>query len=439
MIVKSVEKKENNTATFQVDLDKAEFEAALHKAYLKNKKSISVPGFRKGKAPRMVIEGMFGQDVFYDDAVNELAPEAFNLAVEQEDLKTVGRPSITDVNVSDEKELTLSFETALYPVATLGEYKGLEAPKAAVEVTDADVDAELEKIQTRNARLVTVERPAADGDTAVIDFEGFLDGVPFDGGKGESHSLVLGSGQFIPGFESQVVGMSTGEEKDLDITFPEDYHADLAGKAVVFKVKVNEVKESQSPALDDEFAKDVSEFDTLDEYKADIKENLMKARETAAEEQFKEALMKKAVENMQVEIPDAMIEEQQDLLINDYAQNLAMQGYSLEQYLGMMGMDVNMFRTSARPAALRQIESELLLSAIADAEAIECSPEEIEEEYQKAAESYNVDLETIKKAVEETAIVKDMRLRKASEIIYSTAIATEPVEEVQEDKADTAE
>lgn len=435
MIVKNVEKKENNTATFQVELDRSEFSAAINKAYLKNRKSINVPGFRRGKAPRMVIEGMFGADVFYDDAMNEAAPEAFNFAVEQEGLKTVGRPSVSDMSVSDDKELTISFETAVYPAVTLGEYKNLEAPRDKVEVTDADVDEELSKIQKRNARLVTVARAAADGDTVVIDFEGFLNGVPFDGGKGEGHSLVLGSGQFVPGFEEQVAGMSAGEEKDIDITFPEDYHEDLAGKAVVFKVKVNEVKESQEPELDDEFAKDVSEFDTLEEYKADLRANLEKSRESAADEKFREALLKKAVENMTVEIPAAMIEEQQDLLINDYAQNLAMQGYSLEQYLGMMGMDVNMFRSSARPAAQRQIESELLLTNIAQAEGFECTAEEIEAEYKKVAESHGMEIDAVKKAVDEETLAKDIKLRKASEVIYSTGIATDPV--IEEDETET--
>ena len=437
MIVKSVEKKENNTATFQVEIDKAEFDAAVNKAYLKNKKSIAVPGFRKGKAPRMIIEGMYGADVFYDDAVNDLAPEAFSFATEKEELKTVGRPSVSDVNISDDKVLTLSFETALYPVATLGEYKNLEAPKDNIEVTDEDVDAELSNVLKRNARLVTVERAAADGDTAVIDFDGYLDGEQFEGGQADGHSLVLGSGQFVPGFEEQVIGLSAGDEKDIDITFPEDYHAELAGKAVVFKVKVNEIKESQMPELDDEFAKDVSEFDTLDEYKADLRTNLEKTRETAAQDKFKDALLKKAIENMQVEIPDAMVEEQQDIMINDYSQNLAMQGYSLDQYLGMMGMDVNLFRASSRPTAVRQIESELLLSNVAEAEKVECTAEEIDEEYKRIAESYGVDLDTVKKAVDEETITRDLKLKKASDVIYDSGIATEPVAE--EENAETAE
>ena len=437
MIVKSVEKKENNTATFQVEIDKAEFEAAVNKAYLKNKKSIAVPGFRKGKAPRMIIEGMYGADVFYDDAINGLAPDAFSFAAEKEELKTVGRPSVSDMNISDDKVLTLSFETALYPVVTLGEYKNLEAPKDKVEVTDEDVETELNTVLKRNSRLVTVERAAADGDTAVIDFDGYLDGVRFDGGQAEGHSLVLGSGQFVPGFEEQVIGLSAGDEKDIDITFPEDYHAELAGKAVVFKVKVNEIKESQMPELDDEFAKDVSEFDTLDEYKADLRANLEKTRETAAQDKFKDALLKKAIENMQTEIPDAMVEEQQDVMMNDYSQNLAMQGYSFDQYLGMMGMDANLFRASSRPTAVRQIESELLLNNVADAEKIECTAEEIDEEYKRIAESYGVDLDTVKKAVDEETITRDLRLKKASEVIYSSGIATEPVAE--EEKAEAAE
>ena len=269
MIVKNVRKKEKSTVTFDVLCDAAEFEKAVNEAYLRNKSKIFVPGFRKGKAPRMVIEGMYGKDVFYDDAADELAPVAFNFALEKRDLRTVGNPLVKKVDVSDAKELTISFVTAVWPEVTLGQYKGLEAPKAKVEITDGQVDEELEKIRRRNSRIQSVERPAKLEDTAVIDYEGSVDGVPFDGGKAEGHNLVLGSGAFIPGFEDQVVGMGAGEERDINVTFPEDYaEKSLAGKAAVFHVKCNEVKETQLPALDDEFAKDVSEFDTLAEYRA---------------------------------------------------------------------------------------------------------------------------------------------------------------------------
>lgn len=434
MIVKSIEKRENNTATFQVKIDKNEFEAAVNRAYMKNKKNIMVPGFRKGKAPRMVIEGMYGSDVFYEDAINDLSPVAFQFGVDQEALETVGRPAITDMNISEEKELTLTFETALYPVATLGQYKGLEAPKAAVKVEESDVDAELELLRMRNARIQTVDRPAADGDTAVIDFEGFIDGAAFEGGKGENYDLLLGSGQFIPGFEEQVMGMSAGEEKDINLTFPEDYHRDLAGKDVVFHVKLNEVKETILPKLDDEFAKDVSEFDTLEEYRNSIRENLLKKREEAAERAFKDALIDKAAENMTVQIPDAMAEEQLDGIVNEYAQNLAMQGYDFQQYLGMLGMDFNSFRNNMRPAALRQIKVELLLTKISEEEKLECTDEEVEAELVRLSELYKIDLENVKMSVPTESLARDLRLRKAAEIIYDSGIPTEPAEEPTEEK-----
>ena len=436
MIVKSVEKRENNTATFQVEIDKDAFESAVNRAYLKNKKSISVPGFRKGKAPRMVIEGMYGADVFYDEAVNDLAPGAFAFAVEQEKLDAVGRPTMSDMNVSDEKVLTLSFETALYPVVTLGQYKGLEVPKDSAAVSDEEVDAELTRVRKRNARIETVERAAAEGDTAVIDFEGFMDGKPFDGGKGEGYSLVLGSHSFVPGFEEQVVGMSAGEEKDISLTFPEDYHEGLAGKDVVFHVKCTEVKESILPELDDEFAKDVSEFDTLDAYKADIRAKQEETRSKSVERAFREAVLNKAVENMQVEVPDAMLDEQHETMLNEYGQNLAAQGIDLEQYVAMMGMDMGTFRMNTRPSALQQVKINLLLDAVAKAENIEVTDEEVEEELQKLADAYKMELDAVRKAVPADSLKKDITERKAADLVCGSAVPTEPAKEEEKKEAE---
>ena len=316
MIVKNVEKKEKSTVTFDVVCDAAEFEKAINSAYLKNKSKIFVQGFRKGKAPRMVIEGMYGKDVFYDDAADELAPAAYAFAVEQEGLRAVGTPAVRGVDVAEDKTLTLSFLTAIWPEVTLGQYKGVEAPKAKVEVTDEQVEQDIERTRKRNGRIVAVERAAQDGDTAVIDYEGSVDGVPFDGGKAEGHSLLLGSNSFIPGFEDQVIGMSAGEEKDLNVTFPEEYHEpSLAGKAAVFHVKCNEIKEVQLPDLDDEFVKDVSEFDTLDEYRTSIRERLAKNQEADAEADYQNELIYKAGDNITADIPDAMVEEQIDNMI----------------------------------------------------------------------------------------------------------------------------
>ncbi len=430
MIVKNVEKQEKSTVSFDVLCDAAEFEKAVNGAYLKNKGKIFVPGFRKGKAPRMVIEGMYGKDVFYDDAADALAPEAFRFAAEQEKLRTVGNPAVKGVDVSDAKELTLSFVTAVWPEVTLGQYKGLEAPKAKAEVTDEQVDAELEKIRKRNSRIVTVERPAKLEDTAVIDYAGTVDGVPFDGGKAEGHNLVLGSGMFIPGFEDQVVGMSAGEEKDVNVTFPEDYHEkSLAGKAAVFHVKCNEVKENQMPDLDDEFAKDVSEFDTLDEYKASVRERLVKSAEAEADSAWRSALIEQAGDNMTAEIPDAMVEEQLDNMTREYDQNLQMNGLNLELYLKYLGQDVKAFREQLRPTADRRVKTDLVLDKIAETEALTVTDEEVEEEYGKLAEQYGMEIDKVKAALGREIVEGDLKTRKAAEFIYANGVATEPAEE----------
>jgi trigger factor len=430
MIVKNVEKKEKSTVSFDVLCDAAEFEKALNAAYLKNKSKIFVQGFRKGKAPRMIIEGMYGKDVFYEEATDELAPTAFTFASEQEKLRTVGTPSVTNVDVSEGKELTISFVTAVWPEVTLGEYKGIEAPRAKVEITEEQVDAEMAKIQKRNARIVAVERPAQNGDTATIDFEGSVDGVPFDGGKGEGYGLVLGSNSFIPGFEDQVVGMTAGEEKDIDVTFPEDYHeASLAGKPAVFHVKVSEVKEEQLPELDDEFAKDVSDFDTLADYRNAVKNRIDVSEKDAAEADFQNALIEKAGDSITAEIPEAMVEEQIDSMIREYDQNLQMNGLNLQMYMQYIGQDINTFRNQCRPTAERRVKTELLLDKIAEVEGIEVTAEEIAEEYQKVADQYDTELATVKSAVPESAIVGDMKARRAAEIIFNTGVPTEPVAE----------
>lgn len=432
MIVKGVEKKENNMVSLVLEFTKEEFEGALQRAYLKNKKKIAVPGFRKGKAPRMVVEGMYGSEVFYDDAINDISPDAFDKAVEQESLRVVGRPTITDMNVSDDKELTLTIETAIYPEVTLGEYKGLEAPKKEVQVAETDVDAEVNQVRERNARQVTVERAAENGDTVVIDFEGFMDGTPFEGGKGEDHSLELGSGQFVPGFEEQVVGMTAGEEKDIPITFPENYHAELAGKDVIFKVKAKEVKVKELPELDDEFAKDVSEFDTLEAYKEDVKKNLLEAREKSATDEFHKALIQKACEGMTVEIPEPMIDEEMASSMRELSQNLAMQGMRLEDYLQMTGMDLETFRASSRPSVIGKIKTQLLLEKVAEVEDISVNEEETEAEFNQLAEQYNMELSKIKEAITADDLQNSIRLEKAAQVIYNTGVATAPVEEKEE-------
>ena len=436
MIVKNVEKKENNTAVFQVESDAAEFEAAVNGAYLKNKASIYIPGFRKGKAPRAVVEGMYGKDVFYQDAMDELAPQAFEQGVKEAELRFVGAPSITDVNVTDEHTVVYSFTVTLYPEVTLGQYKGIEATRETVTVSDEDVNAEVESVRKRNARKVSVEREAQMGDTANIDFDGFLNGERFDGGKAEGYDLELGSNSFVPGFEEQVVGMQIGEEKDLDITFPEEYVEDLAGKAVVFKVKLNSLTVSELPELDDEFAKDVSEFDTLDEYKADIRANLEKRRQDEAEEKVRSEIMHKAAENMTVEIPEVMVQEKVEEILRNYAANFGLNSRDMEyaQLLQMMGLDENTINVSIRPGAQVQVKNDLLIETVIKAENIEVTDEEVEEYLNKVAESIQAQPEEVKNYFGLEFLAGERKKEKATNLIIDSAVITEAAPE--EEKAE---
>ena len=436
MIVKNVEKKENNTAVFQVESDAAEFEAAVNGAYLKNKASIYIPGFRKGKAPRAVVEGMYGKDVFYQDAMDELAPQAFEQGVKEAELRFVGAPSITDVNVTDERTAADTFTVTLYPEVTLGQYKGIEASRETVTVSDEDVNAEVESARKRNARKVSVEREAQMGDTANIDFDGFLNGERFDGGKAEGYDLELGSNSFVPGFEEQIVGMQIGEEKDLDITFPEEYVEDLAGKAVVFKVKLNSLTVSELPELDDEFAKDVSEFDTLDEYKADIRANLEKRRQDEAEEKVRSEIMHKAAENMTVEIPEVMVQEKVEEILRNYAANFGLNSRDMEyaQLLQMMGLDENTVNVSIRPGAQVQVKNDLLIEAVIKAENIEATDEEVEEYLNKVAESIQAQPEEVKNYFGLEFLAGERKKEKATNLIIDSAVITEAAPE--EEKAE---
>ena len=436
MIVKNVEKKENNTALFQVESDAAEFEAAVNGVYLQNKASIYIPGFRKGKAPRAVVEGMYGKDVFYQDALDELAPKAFEQGVKESELRFVGAPSISDVNVTDERTAVFTFSVTLYPEVTLGQYKGIEATRETVNVSDEDVNAEVESVRKRNARKVSVEREAQMGDTANIDFDGFLNGERFDGGKAEGYDLELGSSSFVPGFEEQIVGMQIGEEKDLDITFPEEYVEDLAGKAVVFKVKLNSLTVSELPELDDEFAKDVSEFDTLDEYKADIRANLEKRRQDEAEEKVRSEIMHKAAENMTVEIPDVMVQEKVEEILRNYAANFGLNSRDMDyaQLLQMMGLDENTINISIRPGAQVQVKNDLLIEAVIKAENIEATDEEVEEYLNKVAESIQAQPEEVKNYFGLEFLAGERKKEKATNLIIDSAVITEAAPE--EEKAE---
>ena len=426
MNVKSTEQA-NGIAKIVIEIEKPEFETALNKAYNKAKKDILVPGFRKGKAPRKVIEGMYGATVFYEDAVNEIFPEVYEKAVIEQKIKAVGGPSVSDMDVND-GVVTLTVETALYPEVTLGEYKGIEVPRAAVTVSDEDIQAEVDRMAQRNSRIETVERPVQEGDTVVLDFEGFDNGVAFEGGKAENFNLKIGSHQFVPGFEEALIGMSAGEEKDIDVTFPENYTPELAGKPVVFKCKIHEVKETVMPEIDDEFAKDVSEFDTMEALREDIRNGMLKERQDAAARQFENAAVEKAAANMTCEIPACMIDEQVEKHLEQFAYQLQMSGMTMEDYAKMVGDDMTGLRNSMRPMAETTVRSNILLSAVVEAENIGVSDEEVEAEFASLAEQYKMEVEKVKAAVSAENVKADLSAKKAVKLIVDNAVAVEPAE-----------
>ena len=426
MKVNSVERSGNN-ATVVVEIDKDLMESGINKAYLKARKNIMVPGFRKGKASRKMIESLYGAHVFYEDGLEEIFPEVYDFSVaKQEGLKAIGRPSLTDMKINDDGTVTLTLTTEVYPEVTLGQYKGLEVEKAEATVTDEQVEAELNRMAENVASTETVDGPAQMGNTANIDFEGFEDGVPFEGGKGENHDLKLGSGSFVPGFEEQVVGMSAGEEKDINITFPENYHADLAGKAVVFHVKVNKVTETVVPAMDDEFAKDVSEFDTLDALKADIRAKAMERAQKNVQNEFETACIAKAAENTTVELPNALVERELDTQMERFAYQLQMGGYSMEQYAKMMGGDVNTMRNAFRPAAEKAAKESVTLEKIAETENVAVTDEEIAAEIESLAKQYDLTVEKVKEMVPAEELTESLKTRKAVQIIVDSAVAVAP-------------
>jgi trigger factor len=420
-----------------VEVSAEEFEAAVEKAYRKQRGSIRVPGFRPGKAPRKIIENMYGSGVFYEEAVNEALPDAYSSAVKEQELEVVGYPEVELLSVGKEG-FSFKATVAVYPEVTLGQYKGVEAPKAEVSVTDEDVEGRVKEMADRNSRMVSVEdRAVAKGDVANIDFEGFLDGVPFDGGKGDSFDLEIGSGQFVPGFEDQVAGMSISEEKDIDITFPEDYHADLAGKTVVFHVKVNAIKVKELPALDDEFAKDVSEFDTLDELKKDVREKMLAEREEAAKRAFEDAAMSKVAAGIQADIPDAMIEEQAKRFVDNFRMQLQSQGVPYEEYMKMTGMEEEKLLADARVPAEGQVRMDLAIAAIVKAEGLEASDEDVEAEYNKMAAQYGMDVENVKKYLDDAVIKEQIVRAKAVELVAAAAVPVKPEEvKAEEPKAE---
>ena len=426
MSVKNVEKVEKSQVALTIEVGAAEFEAAIEKAYQKMRKKINVQGFRPGKAPRKMIEKMYGAEVFFEEAINNAFPEAYDAAIKEQELKVVGYPDVEMVGECTKEGFTFKAVVPVYPEVTLGEYKGLSAEKDEVKVAAADVNERLKGMQERNTRLVSVEREAQNGDTVVIDFEGFLDGVAFEGGKGENYSLELGSSSFVPGFEEQLVGLKAGDEKDLDITFPEEYTPELAGKAVVFKVKVHEVKGKEVPELDDEFAKDVSEFDTLKELKADLKKKITEEREKAATNAFEDKLMEMVADNLTVEVPDAMVENQARQFIDNFKMQLSQSGIPFDQYMKMTGNDEEKMMAEAKGPALRQVKVDLAIAAIIKAENIEISDEEVEAEYNRLAEMYGMEVEMVKKYLTDDQIKDQLCTQKAVSVVADSAVVIKP-------------
>ena len=437
MSVKSCEKLEKSKVALTIEVGAEEFEAAVNKAYLKMRGKMSIPGFRPGKAPRKIIEGMYGADVFYEEAVNIVLPQAYEAAVKEQELDVVGYPEV-DLENCGKEGVTFKCTVAVYPEVKLGQYKGLEAPKAEVKVMAADVNARLKEMADRNSRLVSVERAVKKGDTANIDFEGFDNGVAFEGGKGENFDLEIGSGSFVPGFEDQLIGMKAGEEKEINITFPENYTPELAGKPVVFKVKINEVKAKEVPAIDDEFAKDVSEFDTLKELKADMKKKMTEERKIAAQQAFEDALMKKVADGIEADIPEDMVKAQAERMLEGFKQQLASQGIPFEQYLQMTGMTNETFLAQAHQPALDQVRMDLAVEAIVKAEGLEASDEDVENEMKNIAEKYGMDPESVKKYLPADQVKEQVIREKVIKVVADAGVAVAPVEEEkkEEEKAE---
>ena len=424
MKLTNVEKKEKNQVALSIVVEADVFEAACQKSYRKNASSINIQGFRKGKAPRKMIEKLYGPEIFYDDAMNECIPDAYEAAVKEAGLKVVSQPSITEVDVKD-GEFLFTAVVFVKPEVVVKDYKGIEAEKDDVTVSAEEVEAELKRMQDRNARQVSVERESKKGDIVNLDFEGFVDGVAFEGGKGEKFDLELGSGMFIPGFEEQLEGKNVGDECDVNVTFPEEYNEkSLAGKPAVFKCKINEIKENQKPELDDEFAKDVSEFDTIAELKADLEKNLQERKNDSAQTSFQERVMDKVIETMEADIPDAMVETQLDRVADDFSYRLAMQGMEFESYLKMTGMTMEQFRSVFTPQALRQVKIRLALEKVAELEGMDITEEDLNAEFDKLAENNKMDIEKVKELLAAEDLKGDMLCQKANDFILANAVAT---------------
>lgn len=443
MSLKNVNKPETNVVEIEFTSDKAAFDAACDKAYKKNVGSISVPGFRKGKAPKHIIEKMYGKGVFYDEALNEIVNPAFADAIKGQDFKMVSQPEFDVVSIDDDG---VTFKAKFYvkPEVEITDYIGIPVTKTVREASDEDADNEISDTQKRNSRQVEVtDRAAQDGDIVVIDFDGYVDDKPFEGGKAEKYNLTLGSGQFIPGFEEQIVGKNIGDEFDVNVTFPAEYHAaELAGKPAVFKIKLHEIKFNELPALDDEFAKDVSEFDTFAEYKADVKAKIQDRYNKQADGEVEEQLIGALIEKLKAEIPEPMYVAETENFVRDFDGRLRMQGLDLKTYFKYTGLDLDALRKQMRPQAERQVKTRLALEKIVELEGIKPTDEEIAAEYDRIAKAYNMELDKVKEMVDEAAIAEDVAVKKAVDLVKEKAVVTEKAYEepkTEETKAEDAE
>ncbi len=435
----TVENLEKSMAKITITVDADAFEEAMVKSYNKNKKNISIQGFRKGKAPRKMVEKLYGPEVFYEDAANFAIPDAYEEAAKESGLEIVSRPEIDVVEIEKGKDFVFTATVAVKPEVTLGDYKGIEVEKKTVKVMAADVNAEIDKVREQNSRMITVEnRGIKKDDTAVIDFEGFVDGEPFQGGKGEDYSLVIGSHSFIDTFEDQLVGKKADEEVDVNVTFPEEYHeASLKGKPALFKVTVKEIKKKELPKLDDEFASEVSEFETLKEYKASVKKNLTERRKEEAKREKENEVVEKVVENITVELPEPMIDEQTQQMIQEFAGRLSSQGLSFDQYMQMTGMTADALMGQMKPEAEKRIRTRLALEAIVDAEKIKATAKDIDKEIENMANMYQMEVDKIKEMIgdaEKEQIGKDLAVQKAVDFVVKNAVEVEPAEEDKEEK-----
>ena len=434
----SVEKLENNKVKLEIEVDAQQFDEAMQKAYLKNRNHITIPGFRKGKAPRQIIERYYGEGIFYEDAINEACPKAYEEAVRESGIEPVDQPTIDIVQIGGGQNLIFTAEVTVKPEVELGQYKGIEINKVEYNVTDQDIDDQLEMIREQNARWVAVQdRPAKEGDLLTIDYKGFVDGEAFEGGTAEKQTLEIGSQRFIPGFEEQLVGMNVGDEKEIQVTFPEEYHAeDLKGKDATFEIKVHEIKEKELPELDDEFVKDISEFDTLEEYKANLRKTMEENAKQREKIEMENQLLEKVVENAKVDIPEVMVENEIDAMVRDMDFRMRYQGLDLQTYLDMINTSTEDFRAQFKDEAYNRVKLQLTLEQVIKEEKIEVSDEDLEREYAKIAEQYKLDLDRVKKDYQgrEEGLKRSLAVQKAVDFLMENAVIVEKQEEAQEDQ-----